>query len=105
MWCTKETAVSLRVLYQMHLRAYVKNVMHQNVNHQVNKVVCNLFFSDLPGYHYSGTMKIPKNKVAYLSAIRDQFDILKMRKFIILSPSMSGGYSIPYAFAGSALFN
>ena len=45
-------------------------------------------------------MKIPKNKVGYLNTIRNQFDILRTRKFFILSPSMSGGYSIPYALAG-----
>ena len=45
---------------------------------------------DLPSYHNSAKVTIPKNKIEYLSFIREQFEILNFKKIFIISPSMSG---------------
>ena len=45
---------------------------------------------DLPSYHNSAKVTIPKNKIEYLSFIREQFEILNSKKIFIISPSMSG---------------
>ena len=45
---------------------------------------------DLPSYHNSAKVPIPKNKIEHLTFIREQFEILKSRRIFIISPSMSG---------------
>ena len=55
---------------------------------------------DLPSYKESKSVKIPKNKAGYLNFIRSQFEVLQNHKFIMVSPSMSGGYALPYLLKG-----
>jgi pimeloyl-ACP methyl ester carboxylesterase len=51
---------------------------------------------DLPSYKHSKKVVIPKQKADYLHHIRNHFEILKNHNFILVTPSMSGGYAIPF---------
>lgn len=56
---------------------------------------------DMPSYKRSKSVAIPKNKSGYLSYIKNQFEVLKNRKFILVTPSMSGGYAMRYLLEGN----
>ena len=45
------------------------------------------------------------SKAGYISFIQGQFSILQNRKFVLVSPSMSGGYALPYLLKGMLKFN
>ena len=55
---------------------------------------------DLPNYKESKLVQIPRNKPAYLEFVINQFEILRERRIILLAPSMSGGYALPYIING-----
>ena len=46
----------------------------------------------------------PKASVDRAKYLEEVIKGLKLKKPVIVSPSMSGGYSMPYLFAGKAIF-
>ena len=57
---------------------------------------------DLPGFGESANMPEESNTVEFMKNLINELDIFKNRKIILVSPSMSGRFSLPYLMSGEA---